>query len=221
MSKWQMTRLQYSFGLGILVATWIHFPHPRALFVFAIASALTALRFRSLGWNPLKALIPGAIAVVGTALALIVGHRTGQSKDIAHIWRGAAVIAQLGTTVRAVLASSKVDPTSPKQALALNFLKQRRQTKQALNRFQPQIDAHRQAIQKLDALKAELARHIAENGQTLSAERLRLTEEVADQTLLVQASTEDLRSGTAKIQAQSASLRSATEAWKNRNDKAA
>jgi hypothetical protein len=43
-SKWQMSRIQYGFGLGILIATWIHFPVPRALFVFAIASALTALR---------------------------------------------------------------------------------------------------------------------------------------------------------------------------------
>jgi len=33
-SKWQMSRIQYGFGLGILIATWIHFPVPRALFVF-------------------------------------------------------------------------------------------------------------------------------------------------------------------------------------------
>jgi hypothetical protein len=221
MSKWQMTRLQYSFGLGILVATWIHFPAPRALFVFVITSALTALRFRTLGWNPWKAFLPAAIAVVGTALTVIVGHQTGQPKDITHIWRGAAVIAQLGMTVRAILANSKVDPTSPRQALALDFLKQRRQTKQSMNRFQPQIEAHRRAMEKLDALKEELARHIAENGQTVSAERLRLTEEVADQTLLVRASSEDLRATTLKIREQTEALRSATEAWKNRNNRAA
>lgn len=221
MSKWQMTRLQYGFGLGILVATWIHFPAPRALFVFVIASMWTALRFHTLGWNYWRALIPAGIAVAGTVLALVVGHQPGLSKEIAHIWRGVAVIAQLGMTIRAAMATSKVDPMSPRQALATDFLKQRRQTKQALSQFQPQIDAHRAAIRRLDCLKAELERHIAENGQTPSGERLRLVEAVADQTLLVQASSEDLRVATAKLQAQSAGLRSATEAWKNRNNRAA
>jgi hypothetical protein len=55
MAKWQLSRIQYGFGLGVLVAVWIHFPGPRALFAFAVTSMLTALRFRALGWKPSRA----------------------------------------------------------------------------------------------------------------------------------------------------------------------
>jgi hypothetical protein len=218
MSKWQMSRIQYCFGLGILVATWIHFPAPRALFVFAIASMLTALRFRALGWKLSPAFTPVGIAAVGTALIMIMGPSSKASVFIAHLWRGAAVLAQLGITVRAVLAHSARDPISPRQGLALNFLGQRRRTKRMMDNFKPQIEAHRRATQELDALRAELADHVATHGDKPSAERTCLTERLAEQTLLVQASTEDLRAGTAKMRAESDALRSATEAWKNRNN---
>lgn len=220
-SKWQMSRIQYGFGLGILIATWVHFPVPRALFVFAIASALTALRYRALGWKLPQAFVPFAIAAVGTALIMIVGPTAKASVSIAHLWRGAAVLAQLGITARAVLAHSASDPISSRQALAHNFLNQRRRTKRVIDEFTPQMDAHRRATQELDALMAELADYVATHGDEPSAERARLTERLTDQTLLVQASSEDLRGGTAKLRGESDALRSATEAWKNRNNEAA
>lgn len=218
MKKLQLTRMQYGFALGILVVTWIHFPSPRALFVFAIASMITALRFNALGWKPSRAFIPFAIAAVGTGLALVLGAHTEASKSIAHLWRGAAAFTQLGMTIRAVLANSGIDPISPRQALARNFLSQRRRTKRVIGDFKPQMEAHRRAADRLKDLTKQLADHIAAHGDKPSAERTLLTEQLAEQNLLVRACTEDLKAGTAKLQAESEALRSATQAWKNRNN---
>lgn len=221
MTKWQFSRAQYGFSLGILIAIWIHFPQPKALFVFAIASGLTAFRFQALGWRPSRALIPVAIAGAGSLLAMLLGPHSRASTDIAHIWRGAAVVAQLGMTIRAVLNRSAIDPISPKQALALNFLDQRRRTKRAIKEFQPQIEAHRSALETLNALRSELADHIAAHGDKPSAERTRLLERLAEQNFLMRASTEDLQVATAKIRSESDALRAATQAWKNRDNRAA
>jgi hypothetical protein len=218
MKKLQLTRIQYGFALGILVATWIHFPSPRALFVFAIASMLTALRFNALGWKPSLAFIPFAIAVVGTGLAMLLGAHNDASKSVAHLWRSAAAFAQLGMTIRAGFANSRIDLTSPRQALAHNFLSQRRRTKRVIDEFKPQMEAHQRAAERLKALTKQLADHIAAHGDKPSAERTLLTEQLAEQNLLVQACTEDLKAGTAKLQAESEALRSATQAWKNRNN---
>ena len=126
MRKLQLTSIQYSFGLGILAVTWIHLPSPRALYVFVIASLLTALRFNALGWKTWKAFIPAGIAVAGTALGLMTARDAGVSKHIAHLWRGFAVISQFGMTIRAVLAWADCDPRSGRMALLQDMMAKRR-----------------------------------------------------------------------------------------------
>src|SRR6266513_29531 len=103
-STWQLSRIQYGFGLGILVAVFIHFPAPRSLYAYAIAGLLTALRFRALDWRPARAFIPFAIAAAGTGVVLVLGPHTATGTRIAHLWRAAALIIQAGMIVRAVLS---------------------------------------------------------------------------------------------------------------------
>src|SRR5689334_2200071 len=116
-SKWQVSRMHFGFGLGILIAILTHLPTPKAVYAYALAGALTALRFRTLGWKPSRAFIPFGVAAGGVMLVALLGAQTKAGTSVAHIWRTVALIVQGGMIVRAVISSAPADPIYPKHAL--------------------------------------------------------------------------------------------------------
>lgn len=183
MSRLQLTRIQYSFGLGILAVIWIHFPSPRALYLFIIASMLTALRFNALGWNPLKAFAPAAIAIVGTVSALVAPKFGSAAKEFAHLWRGAAVLTQLGITIRAVLAWADCDPRSGRMALLQDVIAKRRSMLAVQKSGEPILAEQARQGAAMMALHEELRLHGQKYGFAASPEidsiRARMAEQQA------------------------------------------
>jgi hypothetical protein len=142
---------------------------------------LTALRFRALGWKPSRALIPFAIAAIGTASAMAVGVHSSASLAIAHAWRAAASMVQLGTIIRAMLAWADCDPRSAKQALLLETLAKRRAL-MALSKAGKPIHSEREReAAALMALHGELRRYGETHGFRPSPEMDAIRARIADQ----------------------------------------
>lgn len=217
MSNWQMSRIQYGFSLGILVATWIHFPAPRALFAFGVASALTALRFRALGWKQSRAFLPFAIAVLGTALIMIVGQHSKASVTIAHVWRFAAIVTQSGMILRAILAYAPVDPISPKAALAQDFMAKRRRLRHSIKEGQPVREAHSREVKKLVAINEELKAYVAAHGHVNSEEHQAILARFEAQKAVLAPLSAETGIVNDRMTRETQELKDASQAWKNRN----
>lgn len=185
MTKWQMTRIQYSFGLGILIATWIHFPAPRAPYVYAVAGVLTALRFRALGWKVSRAFIPFAIAAVGTSLTLMLGSHSKGGESIAHLWRFPALVIQFGMTLRAVLSYASVDPMSPRTALLVDIMAKRRTLMKLGREAKPYQAERERAFAAMMALHEELRLYGRQHGFGPSPEQEAIRRRMEAQQLVL------------------------------------
>jgi hypothetical protein len=217
-SRWQLSRVQYGFALGILFAVSIHFPSPKALFGYAFAGLITALRFRALGWKVSRAFIPFAIGAAGTALILIVGPQSKPSVPIAIGWRVCALIVQAGMTLRAVLSYAAIDPILPKQRLARDFLAKALEVRKTLKGNRPLRETHRRESAKLTALLEKRKAYIAERGHEMSEELKTLIARFEAQKVIVEPLGVELRAATERLVARSEELKQAREAWKNRKN---
>jgi hypothetical protein len=220
-SKWQLSRIQYGFALGILLAVSIHFPTPKSLFAYACAGGITALRFRALDWKWPKAFIPFAMAAAGTMLVVVLGPQSKGGTGVAHLWRFAALVVQGGMTFRAVLSYAAIDPISRKQKLAREFLGKRRELRRTLNGNVPLMEAHRRESAKLTALLDERKAYIAAHGHDGSDALKSLIARFEAQRVIVQPLGAELRAATETLSKRGEEFRDAHAAWKNRNDKAA
>lgn len=216
-SNWQMSRRQYGFALGILIAVAIHFPTPRALFAYAVAGGITALRFRTLGWKWRKAFIPLGIATAGTALVMVLGPHTKPGTNVAHLWRALALFTQAGMIVRAVVSYAAIDPISPRQKLARDVLSRRRDVLRTLKDNRPLAEQHRLEAAKSAALNAELQAHIAKYGHSRPAEFQEILARCKAQRAIVEPLGEQLREATDRMITKTKDLKQAREAWTNRN----
>jgi hypothetical protein len=216
-SNWQMSRRQYGFALGILIAVAIHFPAPRALFAYAVAGGITALRFRTLQWKPSRAFIPFAIAAAGLALGALPGFHSKAGANVAHIWRFLALFVQAGMTLRAVIKHGPTDPISPKQKLAHDVLAKRRDVLKTLKDNRPLAEQHRLEAAKSAALNAELQAHIAEHGHSRPEEFQEILVRCKAQRAIVQPLGEELREATDRMISKTEDFKEAREAWKDRN----
>jgi hypothetical protein len=204
--------MPYSIALGLLVPAAVHLKSPGAVIAgYTAFACLTALRFKALKWKVGRAFIPLGIVVGAAALAPVLGPT---NVAVAH---GVAFFAQLFMSVRAGIATGPLDPMSREQALARDFLARRRETRRAIKDIQPAMAAHKQATERLNELRAELAGDIETHGTNPSPKRALLMQRVAEQTALVKASTERLKVQTEQLRDGSSALREATAAWKNRN----
>jgi hypothetical protein len=181
-SKWQVSRRQFGFALGFLLAISAKLHGPIWWLVgFALAGGVTAMRFHSLKWKPSRAFIPLAIAALASAFALTQGPQSSG----AVILFGAALTALLGMIVRSIFAWADCDPRSPKTALLLETVAKRRDLLALAKEGDPLRVDREQAYAAMMALHAELQAHSEAHGWGPSAEREAIQARMAEQQKVI------------------------------------
>jgi len=214
---WQVKRLPYSAALGVLVAITVHLKSPAgALVGFALFAVLTAVRFRTLGWNVGRAFIPLAVATAGTVIGLALGRGSPGGVTFATQSHAIALWAQFWMSIRAGISHAPGDPISPKAALARDLLAKRRQLMTTLKEVKPYRERHQQAAAVLTALNAERAAYVEAQGHTPTPELEALNARIAAQIAEVQPLGVESSARHERVQIETEALRAAQQAWKNR-----